>query len=591
MKSILDLALDFRRRRAQDQDRALERVRESESWREEEAAAARDGAARRMHALRLSGQPTVCFGNAVSSRGESFPVFLSQEETWGGGHWTVTGATGAGKSFLAMALLLQRLRHQAGGLVVIDMKGELADLFRRIVLPSFIAQVGAQDPEFALELISKIAVLAPFDERAVPPFQVLRRDPSLTIPEQAHEVASSFGRTIGRDLGIIQETVLRYVLQLAIDTGHTLPEVARLLVDDDLRRNALERTRLEDVRHYFAVRFPRERIGSVGALLSRLDSLTMYPGLRRMLSTKGMVRFPALLESAITIIDLGGAPAGMREVPRFLGQLFFRKLVRAMFARRLREDGSTPPVNVVADEFQELLGNDIAGDFAQVLALTRSQRCYLWMLFQQAAQVAATSPTLLSVLQTNVPFQLMFRANIEDARHFSHVLPVTGQEVREATGFPDPRQPARLLTPEEERRALVDLVPRMPDRLYWFWHARAEYSTLLVRSPHLDLAGMQRQADALSPELRAAVARGVVALEPEIEPVLNAASRADEARAPARETPPPADGAEPVVAEGDARTQAASSEGDVTASRPKSAGTTCPSETRPTRRRRGPSLG
>ena len=529
MKHILDAALRFRETRADDAARALLRVQEAERRRDMDAHAALDRAQREMDELASGGGSTVCLGNAVSQGGDPFRVLLPSDETWGGGHWTVTGATGSGKSYLALALIAQRIRCRVGGLVVIDMKGELAELLRRVVLPGLIASIGARDPELAIRTASRIAVLAPFDERAVPPFQVLARDRGLTIQEQAHEVASSFGRTIGRDLGIIQETVLRYTLQLAIDTGYALPDIAKLLVDDDERRRALERSQLEEVKHYFAVRFPRERGASIGALLSRLDSLTMYPGLRRMLSAKGMVRLPALIEDAITVIDLGGAPAGMREVPQFLGQLFFQKLVRAIFARRRIPNGRTAPVTIIADEFQELLSPDVARDFERVLSLARSQRCYLWLLFQQAAQVEATSPTLLRLLRTNTNYQAIFRASIEDARHFSHVLPVTGHQSRDAGGFPDPRRGDRTLTAEEERRELVELVPRMPDRLYWFWNPRAGYPALLVKSPHLDIPGMRQLADTLPGELREEIERGVVALEPETH-----AERSAPAPAPAQ---------------------------------------------------------
>jgi hypothetical protein len=96
---------------------------------------------------------------------------------------------------------------------------------------------------------------------------------------------------------------------------------------------------------------------------------------------------------------------------------------------------------------------------------------------------------------------------------------VTGQERAEQNGFPDPRQPERYLTPDEERRELVELVPRLPDRLYWFCHPRAEqaYPTVLVRSPYLDMPDMQRRAESLAPDLRSLITRGVVALSPEPE--------------------------------------------------------------------------
>lgn len=545
MTNTLKLALAFRARRKADDERAFARLAAAEQREAAEQCQIVDAAEHRMERVRQQDRHPITLGTSLSSRGTSFPVLLTSEEVWGG-HWSITGATGAGKTFLAISLLLQRFRHNFGRVVVIDMKGELAGLLRNVVIPSFIGTVGERHPEDALRLVSKVAVLAPFDNSAIPPFQVLARDPALSIQEQAHEVASSFGRTIGRDLGVIQETVLRYAFQLAIDTQHNLLDVARLLVDDDLRRAALERTRLEDVKHYFATRFPRERASSVGALLSRLDSLTMYPSLRRMLSAPGMVRLPALLESAVTIIDLGGSPGGMRDVSQFLGQLFFQKLVRAIFARRVRLDGQTPPVTIVADEFQELLTPDITRDFERFLTLARSQRCFLWLLYQQAAQLEAKSPSLLRIVRTNVRHHALFNSALEDARPFAHFLPVTGRRQQEQRGFPDPRQPERFLTHDDERRELVELVPRMPDRVYWFCHPRADeaYPTVLVRSPHVDMPSMQAQASSLSPDLLSVITRGVVALQDQdqdgSEPEPGRGQERNELTpAPERITPPP----------------------------------------------------
>lgn len=515
MTDLLTLALRMRQHRVNDETRALEHVARVERAQQEEAERSLDLAGEEMRRLAQGRGATVCVGQALSPSGSPYPVLLPAQRAWSDGHWTVTGSTGAGKSFLVLSLLLQRLRRERGGVVLIDMKGEFAELLRKVVLPAFAASL---PPEDLARFVSKVAVLAPFDPNAVPPFQVLARDPGLSIAEQAHEVAGSFGRTIGRDLGVLQETILKRTLELAIDTGHRLPDVTRLLMDEGLRRAALDRSTLEETRLYFATRFSRERASSLGSLLSRLDSLTMYPGLRRMLSAPGMVRIPRLIEDAIVIIDLGGAPAGMRDVPQFLGQLFFQRLVRAIIARPVRHgDAAVAPVTIIADEFQELLGPEVARDFERVLALARSKKCFLWMLFQQAAQVEAVSPTLLRLLRGLCNYQVHFRASIEDARAFSHILPTTGRQLRPAAGFPDPRQPDRFLSAEDERRELLELVPRMPDRIFWFCNRRAAYPSLLVRSPHLDIPGMQRTAERLPPAVRQAVERGVVALDAEAE--------------------------------------------------------------------------
>lgn len=514
----LDTALWLRRLLRRDGTSALNRVRQAVRREERETAAGLDAPRQEHQALRRARTPSICVGVGLDGHGRAVPIELAESEVRGGGHWLVTGATGSGKSYAILGILMQLLSKRQRNIVVIDMKGELAELIRTVALPSL---VSALPNERARELVANTAVIAPFDRHATPPFQVLTRDPSLPIEVQAAEVATSFGNTVGRDLGVLQGTVLKNALMLAIDVGLTLVDVPILLQDEELRRGAVNRTRLEEVRGYFATRFSRERAGSVASLLSRLDTLLMHETLRRMLLSRGMVRFDRLLERGITIVDLGGAPAGMGEVGRFFGQLLFRKLVRAIFARRVQPN--SPPVTIVADEFQAMLAPDIGADFERVLTLARSQKCFLWCLFQQAAQVEAVSPTLLRLLRTNTNYQLMGRSDIADARALSHILPTSGQVRREQRGFPDPRNPPPLLTAEEERRRLVEQTPSLPDRVFWFWNRRRQYPAMLMRSPTLRIDRMRERAGSLAPDLLAAISRGVLAAD---EETVNATGRA-----------------------------------------------------------------
>jgi hypothetical protein len=507
MSRAYDMALRLRRWLSDDQTRALVRVDEVRRVRDKAEHERVDGPAREMSALSRSRTATVCLGSACDSSGNAFPVSLSSTEARSGGHWAVTGTTGCGKSYFAASVLLQLIRDRQGSVVLVDMKGELAKLVRETLLPAVLAT--APEAE-ASELLRRLVVIAPFDEESPPPFQLLARDVHLPIEVQAHEVSKSFGRTIGRDLGVLQETTLRHALVLAIELGLTLVDVRRLLQDETFRRQNVERSTNRDVRDYFMVRFQRERQGSLHALLSRLDSLLMYPSLRRMLTAKGMLRFDRIIEDSITLVDMGGAPAGLRDVPQFLGQVFFQKLVRQMFARRISR--TTKPAVIFADEFQELLTPEVAADFDRVLTLARSQKVFLRMLFQQAAQVEAVSPNLLRILRTNCEYQMLFKTSLEDARPFQHVLPVTGTEERvDPDRFPDPRSPARRLTADEERSEMLQQIPSMPKRLFWFWNRNREYSALLVRSPALDIRAAERDAARLPPALREAARRGVLA--------------------------------------------------------------------------------
>ena len=118
--------------------RAIRLLRSAEARREQAAAARTDQAAHAM-AERSGGESYIALGTALRSDGEPFTVRLPERKVRGGGHVMVEGATGAGKSFLILAIVMQLLRRRRSGLVIIDMKGELAGLLRRVFVPALIA--------------------------------------------------------------------------------------------------------------------------------------------------------------------------------------------------------------------------------------------------------------------------------------------------------------------------------------------------------------------------------------------------------------------------------------------------------------------
>ncbi len=562
-----------------DEAIALRRVEAADAALHGRARAELDRPAADVARLLASRASAVRLGTALDGGGASYPVMVPESEIRSGGHGIITAATGAGKTFAVLGILLQLMARDAQGIVVIDMKGELAQLLREAVLPAVIASLSDDD---AGRLLGRVAVVAPFDEDAAPPFQVLAREPGVPLEVHVHAIASSFGTTIGRDLGPLQRNVLVQALMLASDVGLTFADVPRLLHDAAFLRGALGRTRLPEVRAFFAERFGRERGSSVASLLSRLDVVLMHPGLRRLLSARGMVNFSRLLPNALTIVDLGGAPAGMRPLATFFGQLLFGRIVRATFARTVTD--RSPPVTVFADEFQELLGPDVASDFERFLTLARSQRVFLWSMFQQAAQVEAVSPLLLRILRTNTNYAILGRSDPADARAMAYALPGTAGRARAQEGFPDPRSPASRMSEGESRAEAEALVPRLPDRVFWFANRRRPYPAILMRSVAVPLASLRRSAASLPAEILRQASRGVLAVSrDELDATL--AERARFSEAVARGSAQP-DGTEPPV-----EPRAPSPEEPGAPQDPAPAGSPQGSRRRRRRNGRGPEIG
>ena len=487
---------------------ALRLVRENDEHEREEARSRFDGAELESTKLRADETASIRLGTGISMRGTPFPLLVPEDEFRGGGHGLVSGATGSGKSYLVVGLLRQLLARRPRGLILFDAKGELAKLMREVWIPHLVATT-----EQGQELGQRFAVIAPFDSSAIPPFQVLVRDSSIPVRLQAQEVATTFGATVGRDLGIIQRTILTHTLVVAIEAGLTLVDLPRLLTDQRVLARALRQTQDPDAKAYFSTRFGKERTASLGSLIARLEELTLHPVLTRMLGASSMIRFDQLLENAVTVVDLGGAPAGMAEVGRFFGQLIFRKVVRAIWTRRVEE--GTEPVTLIADEFQELVGSDLAEDAARVLTLARSQRVFFWALFQQLSQVERLSPHLLRTLITNCNYQIQFRAPVDDTRRLAHVLPadlLAGEE-----GVRDLREPRRERDVREAREALLQATERLPAGTAFFLNRNRPYPATLFRSLPVPAADAEATVKELPAELLAALRRGVL-VRPDVAP-------------------------------------------------------------------------
>lgn len=498
---IDDLTFVFRRWIKDDQGEALRRMKAAERRARTCRAQEFNEGASAMRSLACSATPTVCLGQSRDFDGLPFPLLLPLAQMKTGGHMLFTGATGSGKTALAIVLLAQLLARDPWRAteIIVEPKRDLAPFIRDVLVPSLVASL----PEKAAEaLATRFIALNVFDPGSVVPFQILTPDPTLTINEQAFEVTTSFTRTVGlRDIGPLQETTLRLAFTVGIDLGLTLQEVLRFLGDEMYRRTLVPSIRHAEARDYFERRFTRERPSGIAALQNRLAALLAVPGLSRLLGGAGMVRFPSLLNGYVTVIDLSGAPAGMREVQRFIGELMIARLVRAAFARRVTQE--TLPVGLWLDEFQDIVTPELASDAERVFAQARSQRCFLRILHQSGAQF--TDANFLRILRSQSNFHAVFRSDEQDARYLEPFLPVLQDGARTDTAEPFSDPEARAA-----RRALLEVVPRLPDRTFLWWDKRQPYPAILAAPPTYPFARVRETAAALPPVLRNFFRSGVV---------------------------------------------------------------------------------
>jgi hypothetical protein len=416
-----------------------------------------------------------------------------------GKHLHCVGATGTGKSVWIVSVIAQLLARGIAVLVV-DAKGDLCSMTADMLTDRLLS---SPDRETAL---SNIRVVDPFSSANLVAWNLCARDETVPMELQAYELGTLMMQSVQADTGIRQGRLLHNLLALIIDGHGTLIDAHRALVDPPFLAAFVSRASDERLRHYFLTEFSKEPKVTLSGVVARLDALLRLPSWRRMFDCDEGLDFQGLLAPGVTLIDIGGAPLGCRDLQSFAGRLLFLRLARAVMNRPVMSNDLLPVV-IVIDEVQEFLSPEVASEMERLLTLARSRKVALYLFHQQVAQLEKISSALPKIINTNASLKLLFRSSLEDARLFGHVLPATGRVLR-PDYRPDQASSSRspYLTLAEERQLLLEKIPRLPSRSFYFWYAEGRQARLL-RSADVPLAAWQ-QAAKNHTELRDRVLRG-----------------------------------------------------------------------------------
>jgi len=362
-------------------------------------------------------------------------------------HALVTGTTGWGKSGYFLSVILGALTHHPEiNIVLVDLKGETAAEFRDRFLPA----LAAVNPRIRSEDIISIA---PFGRYGIP-LNPLRPIPGLAPEVQANLVCSLVGSLIDGGLGPRMTGIFAWLARATIAVDGSFLDILRMLTDEAYREAVAGKVSDPTVHDYLLFTFGEEPRASCESLRARMEWLLLLPAMQGMLCAKDCIRGSDLIESPITIVDLGGAPQGFAPLSRFVGSLLFQQLTGAVFSRPVEPDPH--PTLLFVDEWQSLV--KVAGeDFERLLSQARYRKVGLWLANQTLAQVEGASRALVRSLTTNIALHVAFRPEMADIKHLLPLLPITGRRV-------DPNQPDRLLTKNEERKRLLDTLMRLPPR-------------------------------------------------------------------------------------------------------------------------------
>jgi DNA helicase HerA-like ATPase len=395
-------------------------------------------------------------------------------------HALITGSTGAGKSFWILSTIASFL--QAGlPVVVMDMKGETAALLVETLLPALAASGRPVGP---------VRVIRPFDKTFVPQLRVTAREPGIDPEVQALSIGTTLEEVGGERFPARMTRVARTALLLLMERSEPLPRLCDWLANPGLFAQVARSSENERIRTYAAGGLAKEIETSGEAVLARLENACFLPVVREALETPECVSFRDLLNDGISIIDLGGVPAGQERATRLFGTLLLGRLIRAALSRDVPE-GAAPTV-LILDEIQEVLNTETAEGLKRMLSLARFKKAFAWLVTQTTQTLSDVDPGLAQSLSANIGLEVAFRAGIKDASRVKSASAGDGSDA--------------------ERRALQDRMLRLKNREFALWMRREGWPAVKVKSPLIDINALRRLADACPAEKREAIRRGVCAI-------------------------------------------------------------------------------
>lgn len=343
-------------------------------------------------------------------------------------HTCVIGATGSGKTRLALHLLAEQLRAGCSA-VILDPKIET---IRHLL--SLAYSLGMA-PE-------QVTVLSPHLSGAgAPGWNPLDTKASGLTPAQAAADVVSVLEKSTSSWGPRMGDLLTNALIIIAALGLSLYELARLLQRDDYRERLL-RTPLpaqskksgvtlgdvafEEARDFFLSEFAAwgksERAAAVAPVLNKFRELLRTPFLRSLLCARRTTLHLGSLwhRPGLVLVHLDSGALGDEGV-RLLGGLLAHQLLRTA----MRSDGPVPVV-LALDEMgvsEEFVG----GAATQILAIARSRGLRLLVACQHLEQL---SEGLRTSLLANTSVRAFFRLGYNDARLVAMSLAAgTGERV------------------------------------------------------------------------------------------------------------------------------------------------------------------
>lgn len=314
-------------------------------------------------------------------------------------HTHVIGATGTGKSTLLHSMIMQDI-ERGNGLCVIDPHGDLIDSILGCI-PN--------------ERIKDCIVIDPSDSEYPVGFNILKAHSEIEKNMLSSDLVAVF-RRLSTSWGDQMNSVFANAIlcMLESNTSPTLIELRRFLVEKDFREKFLETVNDESIVYYWRREFPLLRSGSIGPILTRLDSFLRPKIVRNMVSQKKGLDFESIVRgNKILLVKLSQGLIG-EENSYLLGTFLATKLYQTAFGQQAKARTERSKFYLYIDEFH----NFITPSLTSILSGGRKYNMGLILSHQDMSQLAKYDSEMASMVLSSTGTRICFRVGDADAKRF-----------------------------------------------------------------------------------------------------------------------------------------------------------------------------
>jgi hypothetical protein len=313
-------------------------------------------------------------------------------------HVHVVGASGSGKSTLLTRMILEDL-VRGEGLAVLDPHGDLVDE----ILSRF-----PKDREADLILFD------PGDEEISLGWNMLEARSETEKTLLASDLVGVF-RRLSTSWGDQMNSVLANAILafLESETGGTLLDLRRFLVDRDFRNDFLRTVRDPEVLYYWQREFPLLVGKPQGPILTRLDTFLRPKLVRRVVvERENRLDFRRIVDQGKVFLAKLAQGAVGEENAALLGSLIVSAFHQAAMSRQDLAPHARRHFFLYLDEFHEVATPSMAA----LLTGARKYRLGITLAHQELRQLEAKNKDLASAVLANPATRIVFRVGEGDAK-------------------------------------------------------------------------------------------------------------------------------------------------------------------------------